>query len=171
MPTCPTCRTHYDEGAVRCTKDGETLLPDEAFGAADAPLRPGDMVGEYRIEGKLGEGGFGTVYKGLHPLIGKRCAIKTLHRQFSSNPQIVSRFIAEARAVNQIRHRNIIDIFSFGCPPNARCPSSVQSHARWTPPTPQASHTAISSPRTSTSRSTTTACPSPSCSTSGSPSS
>ena len=120
MPTCPTCRTHYDEGAVRCTKDGETLLPDEAFGAADAPLRPGDMVGEYRIEGKLGEGGFGTVYKGLHPLIGKRCAIKTLHRQFSSNPQIVSRFIAEARAVNQIRHRNIIDIFSFGSLPDGR---------------------------------------------------
>src|SRR5258706_3659767 len=33
---------------------------------------------------------------------------------------MVSRFIAEARAVNQIRHRNIIDIFSFGAMPDGR---------------------------------------------------
>src|SRR5262249_29514066 len=62
----------------------------------------------------LGEGGFGAVYKAVHPLIGKTAAVKILNRQYSSNPQMVSRFIAEARAVNQIRHKNIIDIFSFG---------------------------------------------------------
>ena len=55
------------------------------------------MVGEYRVEGKLGEGGFGAVYRAVHPLIGKAAAIKVLHRQFSSNPQMVSRFVAEAR--------------------------------------------------------------------------
>ena len=37
-----------------------------------------------------------------------------LARRFSVDPEMVSRFIAEARAVNQIRNRNIIDIFSFG---------------------------------------------------------
>src|SRR5262249_52669990 len=72
------------------------------------------QVGEYRTESKLGEGGFGGVYNAVHPLIGKSAAIKVLNRQYSSNPQMVSRFIAEAKAVNQIRHRNIIDIFSFG---------------------------------------------------------
>jgi serine/threonine-protein kinase len=74
----------------------------------------GQIIGEYRVEGKLGEGAFGAVYRAVHPLIGKAAAIKVLHRQYSSNPQMVSRFVAEARAVNQIRHRNIIDIFSFG---------------------------------------------------------
>ena len=59
-------------------------------------------------------GGFGTVYRAVHPLIGKRVAIKVLARKYSADPEIVSRFVAEARAVNQIRHRNIIDIFSFG---------------------------------------------------------
>ena len=72
------------------------------------------MVGEYQIEGKLGEGGFGAVYRSVHPVIGKPAAIKVLSPQFSGDPEMVSRFIAEARAVNQIRHRNIIDIFSFG---------------------------------------------------------
>jgi eukaryotic-like serine/threonine-protein kinase len=114
MATCPTCRAHYPDGLRHCATDGQTLLPDEAFANADADVAIGQMVGEYRIEGRLGEGAFGVVYRAVHPLIGKAAAIKVLNRQYSSNPQMVSRFIAEARAVNQIRHRNIIDIFSFG---------------------------------------------------------
>jgi serine/threonine-protein kinase len=83
-----------------------------------APLDPdldaGQVIGEYRIETKLGQGGFGTVYRAVHPLIGKVVAIKVLARKFSVDPEMVSRFIAEARSVNQIRHRHIIDIFLFG---------------------------------------------------------
>jgi serine/threonine-protein kinase len=114
MATCPTCRTRYPDDVTTCSADGAALLADQAVAAADLDLVPGQAVGEYRVEGKLGEGGFGAVYRAVHPLIGKTAAIKVLHKQYSSNPQMVSRFIAEARAVNQIRNRNIIDIFSFG---------------------------------------------------------
>jgi len=114
MATCPSCRTRYPDDVTTCEVDGEALLPNEAFTGLDVELKPGATVGEYKIETKLGEGGFGSVYRAVHPLIGKAAAIKVLNRQYSSNPQMVSRFIAEARAVNQIRHRNIIDIFSFG---------------------------------------------------------
>ncbi len=120
MPTCPKCRTVYPEGVANCGHDGETLLPDAAFSGVDPDLTPGTTVGEYEIEKKLGEGGFGCVYAGVHPLIGKRVAIKVLNREYSSNPQMVSRFIAEARAVNQIQHQNIIDIFAFGSLPDKR---------------------------------------------------
>jgi serine/threonine protein kinase len=86
--------------------------------ANDLPVDPdllaGERVGEYEVEGLLGKGAFGTVFKAVHPLIGKQVAIKVLARRFSVDPEMVSRFIAEARAVNQIRHRHIIDIFSFG---------------------------------------------------------
>jgi eukaryotic-like serine/threonine-protein kinase len=114
MPTCPTCRTRYPHDVTTCEADGDTLLPDESFVGADPDLAVGQRVGEYDIEAKIGEGGFGSVYRAVHPLIGKAAAIKVLNRQYSSNPQMVSRFIAEARAVNQIRNRNIIDIFAFG---------------------------------------------------------
>lgn len=114
MPTCPTCLTKYPDGVSSCTSDGAKLVPDETFAHIDRELEPGTSVGEYTIESKLGEGGFGTVYRAVHPLIGKAAAVKLLARQFSTNPTMVSRFIQEARAVNQIRHRNIIDIFSFG---------------------------------------------------------
>jgi len=81
---------------------------------SDKDLQPGQKVGEYVVEGKIGEGGFGSVFRAAHPLIGKLAAIKVLKRQYSADPEMVSRFVAEARSVNQIRHRNIIDIFAFG---------------------------------------------------------
>ena len=84
------------------------------LGADDPDLEPGQQVGEYVVEKKIGEGGFGTVFKADHPLIGKQVAVKVLSRQYSAQAEMVSRFVSEARAVNQIRHRNIIDIFSFG---------------------------------------------------------
>ena len=63
---------------------------------------------------KLGEGGIGAVYARRAAGHRQARAIKVLRASIASNPEMVSRFIAEARAVNQIRHRNIIDIFSFG---------------------------------------------------------
>jgi serine/threonine-protein kinase len=93
-------------------RDGE--LP------ADLALKRGTTVGEYVVEGRLGVGTFGEVYRAIQPLIGKQVAIKVLSRKYSVDPHIVSRFIAEARAVNQIRHKNIIDIFSFGQLPDGR---------------------------------------------------
>jgi serine/threonine-protein kinase len=88
--------------------------PTAELPSTEPELAAGEVVGEYEIAGKVGQGGFGTVYKAVHPLIGKQVAIKVLARKFSADPEMVSRFIAEARAVNQISNRYIIDIFSFG---------------------------------------------------------
>ncbi len=114
MLSCPRCRATYPDGTHECPDDKSTLLPVEAFAMADRPLEPGTKVGEYQIERRLGAGTFGEVYAGEQPLIGKRVAVKLLHQKLSSDPEVVSRFIAEARAVNRIRNKNIIDIFSFG---------------------------------------------------------
>jgi serine/threonine-protein kinase len=88
--------------------------------AADGDLPPGTQVGEYTVERRLGAGAFGVVYKASHPVIGKDVAIKVLSLKFSVDPEASTRFVAEARAVNQIRHRHIIDIFSFGKLPDGR---------------------------------------------------
>ena len=89
--------------------------------ASSGALDPGAMVGEYRIETKLGEGGMGTVHGAVHPLIGKRAAIKVLRRALCSDPAAVERFVLEARSVNQIGHPNIVDIFAFGELEDGRC--------------------------------------------------
>ncbi|MEZ4221211.1 MAG: protein kinase [Polyangiaceae bacterium] len=120
MAICPKCRKQYPDGVHACADDGVTLIPDVAAQALDKDLAAGQLVGEYRVEAKLGEGGFGSVYRAVQPVIGKPVAIKVLNRELSSNPEMVSRFVDEARAVNQIRSRHIIDIFAFGALPDGR---------------------------------------------------
>jgi serine/threonine protein kinase len=77
-------------------------------------LQPGEEVGEYQVTARIGRGAYGTVYSAVHRLIGKKVAIKVLSASCSLRADLVSRFLAEARAVNQIGHPNIIDIFAFG---------------------------------------------------------
>ena len=80
----------------------------------------GAMLGEYQVQGVLGSGGMGRVYRGLQPIIGKPVAIKVLKPEVAADPSLVSGLIAEARAVNAIRHPGIVDIFSFGETPDGR---------------------------------------------------
>jgi eukaryotic-like serine/threonine-protein kinase len=90
-------------------EDGPTIRS-----IANERLDPGSDVGGYVIDGVLGQGGMGVVYSATHPVIGKRAAIKVLRPELSRSPAAVERFIMEARAVNQIGHPNIVDIFAFG---------------------------------------------------------
>lgn len=119
MTTCPRCQRSYPDGIDRCPNDGEPLAR-RTDAALTEELAPGTIVGEYRIEGPLGKGGFGEVYRAVHPIIQKPAAIKVLNRKSSSDPVMVARFTSEARVVNQIRHRNIVDIFAFGQLPDGR---------------------------------------------------
>src|SRR5215831_1953368 len=77
-------------------------------------LGPGTMVGEYRVEWKLGEGGMAEVFAATHPVIGKKAAIKVISPSLGADADCVERFIVEARAANEIGHPNIVDVFAFG---------------------------------------------------------
>ncbi|HET9993446.1 MAG TPA: serine/threonine-protein kinase, partial [Kofleriaceae bacterium] len=90
------------------------LADEETTAVEGKQLAPGTNVGGYLVEDVLGSGGMGVVYAATHPLIGKRAAIKVLKPELSHEPAAVERFITEARAVNQIGHPNIVDIFDFG---------------------------------------------------------
>jgi HEAT repeat protein len=72
-----------------------------------------DMCG-YVIKRKLAEGGMGVVLEGVHGKIGRRGAIKVLKPELCGSDEVVERFHQEARAVNAIRHPNIVDIYDFG---------------------------------------------------------
>ena len=74
----------------------------------------GRTIGNYRVVALLGQGGMGRVYLAHHPGIERRSAIKVLHSDLADDPATVSRFFAEARAANAIRHPNIVEIFDSG---------------------------------------------------------
>jgi eukaryotic-like serine/threonine-protein kinase len=116
-PVVPTVTPVEAEGATMSAQDPASLqhAPDDLL-----ELKAGSMVGEYRIDGRLGEGGMATVYSATHPLIGKRAAIKVMSPQLSADTAAVERFVQEAQAVNRIGHPNIIDVFGFGTLPDGR---------------------------------------------------
>jgi hypothetical protein len=74
----------------------------------------GQSVGNYVVQAHLGEGGMGVVYLVEHPVIGRKAALKVIHPEFARNHEVVSRFITEAKAINQIGHEHIVDITDFG---------------------------------------------------------
>ncbi len=90
-------------------------------GAPSPPdLAKGTAVGDYVVERKIGEGGMGQVYAGVQPQIGKQVAIKVLAADLLGDDRAMQRLLEEARAVNRIRHPNIVDIFAFGTLPDQR---------------------------------------------------
>ena len=108
-PACPACK-----GALVTMVDVET---DGSAALAIDPseeLVPGTMVGDYEIEKLIGQGGMDIVYGAIHPVIGKRAAIKVLNAKFCADHEAVRRFVREAQAVNTVGHANIVDIFSIG---------------------------------------------------------
>src|SRR4051812_27389113 len=59
----------------------------------------------------------GAVYLAEHPLIGKKVALKVIHKELASNTEVVKRFFQEAQAVNKIGNEHIVEIHDFGVTP------------------------------------------------------
>ena len=82
--------------------------------AGDDP-RIGTVLGErYRIDALIGEGGMGRVYKAEHVLMRKKLAVKILHNELTSVPDVVTRFEREAMAAANIEHANVAAATDFG---------------------------------------------------------
>ena len=69
--------------------------------------------GPYVVEGLLGEGTMGCVYRARHQTLGRKVAIKSLHPALLNNASLVRRFLQEARLVNTINHPHIVEVHDF----------------------------------------------------------
>jgi serine/threonine-protein kinase len=118
MKVCPACRNDYGAGEVFCPVDATRLVTTSQMSVS--PLNPDDplvgmvLAGRYVVKSRIGEGGMGLVYEGLHRDIDKRVAIKVLRDDLSRRPEVVARFRQEAKSASRIGHENIVDISDFG---------------------------------------------------------
>ena len=77
-------------------------------------LPTGSRLGPYEILAPLGAGGMGEVYRAHDTRLEREVAVKVLPERLSADPDALSRFEREARAVAALSHPNILSIFDFG---------------------------------------------------------
>src|SRR5688500_294353 len=84
---------------------------------ADRPLaaRLADALGDaYTIEGEIGRGGMGVVYRARDERLQRRVAIKVLPPEFAFQQDIRERFTREAQTAARLSHPHIVPIHSVG---------------------------------------------------------
>ena len=78
-----------------------------------------DLVGEtlsnrYRMVARLAGGGMGEVYRAHDLLLDRAVAVKVLQPNLASDPELVARFKAEARAAARLTHPNVVGVYDWG---------------------------------------------------------
>ena len=74
----------------------------------------GLRIGKYEVQNKLGQGGYGIVYSARDTELGRDVALKFLKPEYVARPQVVQRFLQEARAVAKIVHPGIVTVYECG---------------------------------------------------------
>ena len=108
-------------------REGESLLAQPPAGLIDAPfgalvaglvspasvLLTGRRIGVFEVQGLLGVGGMGEVYRARDTRLGRDVAIKILPRTFKDDPDRLARFEREARVLASLNHPHIGAIFGL----------------------------------------------------------
>ena len=145
-------------------------------------MPPGDILGgKYRLVRLIGEGAMGRVYEAQHAVVGRRFAVKILQAELAREPALLERFHREARAAGALESENLASVLDFGHTPDGlpyivmelllgedssklieregplpvaagRRAGAFKPVAGWLPRTTPGLSTAISSPRTCSSR-------------------
>ena len=74
----------------------------------------GTILGAYRVEGTIGSGSMGEVFRGIDTGLNRRVAIKLLSEKHRDSPELRQRFVREGRAVAAISHPNVVQVFATG---------------------------------------------------------
>ncbi len=96
-----------------------TISSSQASGAASSGAFPAS-IGQYRILGKLGEGGMGTVYEAEQESPKRRVALKVVRGGQFVDDSLVKMFQREVDTLARLKHPNIGGIYESGCTEDGR---------------------------------------------------
>jgi serine/threonine protein kinase len=85
-------------------------IPASATASNDAP----EHIREYRLEGKLGHGGMGEVYRARHARLRREAAVKLLPARLAADPAFRGRFEREMAVIGQLDHPNLVRAYDAG---------------------------------------------------------
>ena len=96
-------------------KEAALLLSTPASPGLRDPRVGETIVGRYRLDGLIGKGGMGRVYRATQMPLNRPVAIKILNPEFQrKDPQFVRRFFLEAATAARLTHPNTITVFDYG---------------------------------------------------------
>ncbi|MBX7194176.1 MAG: protein kinase [Sandaracinaceae bacterium] len=82
------------------------LTPEERVGTT--------LAGKYRLDRILATGGMATVFAGTHAWTERAVAVKILNYEHARDPEVVQRFLLEARTSAQLKHPHVVDVLDMG---------------------------------------------------------
>ncbi|HEY6034270.1 MAG TPA: serine/threonine-protein kinase [Kofleriaceae bacterium] len=106
---CPTCEKNFEVGD-RCPNDGTRLV---RINVPVDPLLGRELDGRYLVIQKLGQGGMGAVYRGTQLGLGREVAIKVVSAHLVTEPDVVKRFLREAKLASRLTHPNAVAVLDF----------------------------------------------------------
>src|SRR5512144_2273000 len=74
----------------------------------------GRRLGEFVLRERIGEGGFGAVYRCEQPLLGRQAVVKVLHQRLRRNDVVLQRFMREAQLASRLEHPYAAHVYAFG---------------------------------------------------------
>ena len=114
-PAGPAAETAADDSAPAPHAETLAQTPTQAARAIGAVPPPGRVfVPGYEVLGELGRGGMGVVYRARHLKLNRVVALKMVLGAQHADSRELARFVAEAQAVAEIKHPNVIQVFDSG---------------------------------------------------------
>lgn len=112
---CPACAYRSEvAGEQFCPRDGAFLVdPNDLREAENDPLL-GRRISEFAIVARIGTGGMGTVYRAIQIGMDRQVALKVLRADLTDDPQVLQRFLQEAKATARLQHRNLAITYTSG---------------------------------------------------------
>ncbi|MGE5745021.1 MAG: protein kinase domain-containing protein [Gemmatimonadota bacterium] len=121
--SCTSCSRPIPDDSVVCPLCGADLptsllvdpVPTQTLGTDAVRERLQAALGAgFELGAKLGEGGFGVVYRARDVRLRRDVAVKLLRRELVSGEGFVERFEREAQALAALRHPNIVPVYAIG---------------------------------------------------------
>lgn len=103
---CSQCGTRITRTPQ--TSETQVWTPGQGWAAGQV------IEQKYRIDGEIGAGGMGSVFRATRLMIGDAVALKILHPEQLRDPSMAERFRREAQAAAKLKHPNAVTIYDFG---------------------------------------------------------
>jgi serine/threonine protein kinase len=90
------------------------ISPPSTMVSGPTALAPGSMLGPYQVEGLIGKGGMGEVYRAHDTRLNRGVALKVLAASDPTDSERLARFTREARTTALVNHPNIVAVYDVG---------------------------------------------------------